>query len=197
MQAVDVYQMYCALKAHFGKGEYDYVKYNGKSSATKDSFWKRTDRLFFVKTQRKYKKKQVIQDYLVSNFVQNTKGWLGDFNDDNYIEWQKKMQSLTYTFEQEVTPLLDNFQKEGKYLFAVPKDSHPKLLREYLGKRVSLETMIILDNIVDYTSKWDIQMKDDVVWPDIKKVLEDYKKFLTFDKNKCKMILINLTKEED
>ena len=82
MQAVDVYLMYCALKAHFGKGDYDFVKYGGKSSATKDSFWKRTDRLFFVKTQRKYKKKQVIQDYLVSNFVQNTKGWLGDFNDD-------------------------------------------------------------------------------------------------------------------
>ena len=57
MQAVDVYLMYCALKAHFGKGDYDFVKYGGKSSATKDSFWKRTDRLFFVKTQRKYKKK--------------------------------------------------------------------------------------------------------------------------------------------
>ena len=53
MQAVDVYLMYCALKAHFGKGDYDFVKYGGKSSATKDSFWKRTDRLFFVKTQRK------------------------------------------------------------------------------------------------------------------------------------------------
>ena len=197
MQPIDVYMMYCAMKAHFSKGSYDYIKYGGKSRVTKDSFWKRKDRYFFVRTQRKYKNKNEIENYLLSNFIKNRKGWLGDFNDDNYIEWQKKMQSLTYTFEQEVTPLLDNFQKEGKYLFAVPKDSHPKLLREYLGKRVSLETMIILDNIVDYTSKWDIQMKDDVVWPDIKKVLEDYKKFLTFDKNKCKMILINLTKEED
>ena len=35
MQAVDVYLMYCALKAHFGKGDYDFVKYGGKSSATK------------------------------------------------------------------------------------------------------------------------------------------------------------------
>ena len=102
MQAVDVYLMYCALKAHFGKGDYDFVKYGGKSSATKDSFWKRTDRLFFVKTQRKYKKKQVIQDYLVSNFVRNTKGWLGDFNDENYIEWKKRTQSMSYNFKQEL-----------------------------------------------------------------------------------------------
>ena len=28
MEAVEVYQMYCALKAHFGMGDYDFVKYN-------------------------------------------------------------------------------------------------------------------------------------------------------------------------
>ena len=38
MEAVDVYLMYCALKAHFGKSDYDFVKYGGKSSATKKSF---------------------------------------------------------------------------------------------------------------------------------------------------------------
>ena len=58
--------------------------------------------MFFVKTQRKYKKKQVIQDYLVSNFVRNTKGWLGDFNDENYIEWKKRTQSMSYNFKQEL-----------------------------------------------------------------------------------------------
>ena len=39
-----------------------------------------------LKISRKYKKKQIILDYLISNFVRNTKRWLGDFNDDNYIE---------------------------------------------------------------------------------------------------------------
>ena len=72
MQAVDVYLMYCALKAHFGKGDYDFVKYGGKSSATKDSFWKRTDRLFFVKTQRKYK--ETSHKITFINFVHNTEG---------------------------------------------------------------------------------------------------------------------------
>ena len=100
MQPVDVYIMYCALKAHFGKGDYDYIKYGGKSSATRDSFWKRTDRIFFVKISRKYKRKEVILDYLVSNFVHNTKGWLGDFNDDNYVEWKKRTQSMSYNFKQ-------------------------------------------------------------------------------------------------
>ena len=183
MQAVDVYLMYCALKAHFGKGDYDFVKYDGKSSATKDSFWKRTDRLFFVKTQRKYKKKQVIQDYLVSNFVHNTKGWLGDFNDENYIEWKKRTQSMSYNFRQEL-------EKMGKAnILGIQDGQHPLLLKEYLGKRVSIETLVILDDISKFTKKWDKELENDVVWPKVKKLIKDYKKFLTYDKKKCTLIL--------
>ena len=92
------------------------------------------------------------------------KGWVGNFNDSNYDEWKYKMQRLTHIFEQEVTPLLSDFKTEGKELFTVPKGSHPKLLKEYLGKRVSAETMVILDKIMDYSSKWDTQMEDDMIW---------------------------------
>ena len=185
MQPVDVYIMYCALKAHFGKGDYDFVKYGGKSSATKDSFWKRTDRLFFVKTQRKYKKKQVIQDYLVSNFVRNTKGWLGDFNDENYIEWKKRTQSMSYNFKEEL-------ERIGKVnLVGIKGGQHPTLLKEYLGKRVSIETLVILDDISNFTKIWNKKLENDVVWPKVKKLMFNYKKFLTYDKKKCTIILNN------
>ena len=183
MQAVDVYLMYCALKAHFGKGDYDYVKYSGKSSATKDSFWKRNDRLFFVKIQRKYKKKDVILDYLVSNFICNTKGWLGDFNDDNYIEWKKRTQSMSYNFKRE----LENMGQEN--ILGIKDGQHPLLLREYLGKRVSIETMVILNDISNFTKVWNKELKNDVIWPKVKKLMKDYKKFLTYDKKKCTIIL--------
>ena len=53
MKAVDVYLMYCALKAHF-KGDYDYHKFSGQTKIKRDSFWKRKDRLFFVKVGYKY-----------------------------------------------------------------------------------------------------------------------------------------------
>ena len=185
MQAVDVYLMYCALKAHFGKGDYNFVKYGGKSSATKESFWKRTDRLFFVKTQRKYKKKQVIQDYLVSNFIQNTTGWLGEFNDDNYIEWKRRTQSMSYNFKQEL-------EKIGKVnILGVKDGQHPTLLKEYLGKRISIETLVILDDISNFTKIWNKKLKNDVAWPKVKKLMFDYKKFLTYDKKKCTIILNN------
>ena len=186
------------MKAHFGKGDYDYVKYGGKSKVSRDSFWKRKDRYFFVKIGRKYDAYLIdsVDDYLLANFIVENKGWVGNFSDENYYKWKDRMSRLTEIFENEITPLLDNFKNEGKYLFAVPEDSHPKLLKEYLGKRISLETMIILDGLVDYSSKWDKQLEDDIIWPKTKKLIKDYKKFLTFEEKECKMILINLTNME-
>jgi len=194
MEAVEVYQMYCALKAHFGMGDYDFVKYNGKSSATKSSFWKRNDRHFFVRTSRKYKDKDIIKDYLLSNFIKNQKGWLGDFSDDNYMEWKKRMQSLTYTFKEEMTPLVEDIELNN--IFEIPESSHPILLKEYLGNRISIEAMIILDDLVQYTKNWDKKLSDDVIWPSVNKMIKNYKKFLTFDRKRCKMILMTLIKQE-
>ena len=49
MQPIDAYLMYCAMKAHFDKSDYDFIKYNGKSKVSRDSFYNRNDRIFFVK----------------------------------------------------------------------------------------------------------------------------------------------------
>ena len=68
-------------------------------------------------------------------------------------------------------------------------NTHPLLLREYLGKRVSMETMIILDELTHFQKNWD---DSDIIWKDIKKLMNKYKKFLTINKNKCKVELINL-----
>jgi hypothetical protein len=81
-------------------------------------------------------------------------------------------------------------------IFEIPKDTHPKLLKEYLGNRVSIEAMIILDNLVEYTRNWNKRLGDDVVWPNTNKMLENYKKFLTFDRKRCKLILMTLIKQE-
>ena len=186
------------MKAHFGKSNYDYVKFGGKSKVSRDSFWKRKDRYFFVKIGRKYDANLIdsVDDYLLANFIVENKGWVGNFSDENYYKWKNRMSRLTQIFENEITPLLNNFKNVGKYLFVVPEDSHPKLLKEYLGKRISLETMVILDDLMDYSLKWDKLLGDDIIWPKTKKLIKNYKKFLTFEQKECKMILINLTNME-
>ena len=192
MQPIDVYLMYCAIKAHFGEGDYNFNQFGGKSKVSKDSFWKRKDRLFFVRVSRKYKEYDYIKDYFVSNFVKSKNGWIGHFNEQIYEDWKKYMQSLTYNFEQELSSHVDDFEK----LFEVPEGSHPLLLKEYFGKRVSLETLIILDELVQYVDDWDKKMWEDILWPDIKKLMTDYQKFLTIPKERCRMVLLKLIAKE-
>ena len=191
MEPIDVYLMYCAMKAHFGKSDYDFVKFGGKSKVSRDSFWKRKDRSFFVKLSRKYKTSNEIKDYLVSNFVKENKGWVGNFTDKNYTQW--KNMNMIELFEKDITPLLQNFDK-GRFMFAVPENSHPKLLKEYLGKRVSLETMIILDELMEYSLRWNVHLKDDLMWPSINLLMNNYKKFLTIDKDKCRIVLFKFVR---
>ena len=196
-QAIDIYLKYCAMKAHFGKGDYDYVKFGGKSKVSRESFWKRKDRYFFVKIGRKYDAYLIesIDDYLLANFIVENKGWVGNFSDKNYYEWKDRMSRLTQIFKNEITPLLANFKDDGKYLFAVPESSHPKLLKEYLGGRISLETIVILDDLVNFGNRWDKQLKDDIIWHDLKKLIKNYKGFLTINKNRYKIELLKLIEE--
>ena len=176
MQPIDVYQMYCAMKAHFSKSSYNFIKYGGKTKVSRDSFWKRNDRYFFVKISKKYNNDE-IKDYLLSNFIQNRNGYIANFNDQNYENWLDRKMMFYNIFQQELKPYIKNFEP----LFEVKDGNHPTLLKEYLGKRVSLETMVILDELVDFTKNWDEQLGDDVVWPDIKNLMKNYKGFLTID----------------
>ena len=68
MEPIDVYIMYCAMKAHFSRKDYDFFKYRGKTKISRDSFFKRKDRHFFVKISKKYREYDFIKDYFVSNF---------------------------------------------------------------------------------------------------------------------------------
>ena len=192
MRAVDVYLMYCALKAHF-KGTYDYHRFSGQTKVSRESFWKRKDRFFFVKTAYKYDDGEVL-DFFVSNFIQDRKGYIANFNEKNYEDWMQRKKMFYELFSQELQPFVKNFNP----LFECKNNQHPLLLKEYLGKRISLETMIILDELVEYSKKWDKELTwDDFVWPDVKKLMNNYKGFLTINTNKYRIRLLKLIEESN
>ena len=192
MRAVDVYLMYCALKAHF-KGTYDYHRFSGQTKVSRESFWKRKDRFFFTKAAYKYDDEEVL-DFFVSNFIQDRKGYIANFNEKNYEDWVQRKKMFYELFSQELQPFVKNFNP----LFECKNNQHPLLLKEYLGKRISLETMIILDELVEYGKKWDKELTwDDFVWPDVKKLMNNYKGFLTINTNKYRIILLKLIEESN
>ena len=190
MQAVDVYLMYCALKAHF-QGDYDYHKFGGKTKTKRESYYKRKDRFFFAKTAVKYEDTEVL-NYFVSNFIHDRSGYIANFTDKNYETWMNKRAMFYEIFSQEMQPFVKNFEP----LFECESGQHPTLLKEYMGKRISLETMIILDDLVEFSKKWDKELVwDDFVWPDVKKLMNNYKGFLTINTDKYRMKLLKLIEE--
>ena len=132
MEPVDVYLMYCALKAHFSN-DYDFFKYRGKTKISRNSFFKRKDRYFFVKISKKYREYAFIKDYFVSNFIKHRAGYIANFSDENYKEWLAKKVNFYKIFIEELKPAIKDFEP----LFEVDNNNHPKLLKEYLGGRIS------------------------------------------------------------
>jgi hypothetical protein len=191
MQPIEIYLMYCAMKAHFGKTNYNFIKYGGKSRVPRNSFFKRKDRYFFVKLSRKYKTENEIRNYFIANFMMEQRGYVANFNDENYKSWQNKQNNFYEIFKNEIKPIIKDFNS----LFEIKKSEHPKLMKEYLGKRISLESLIILNELVEYSKKWDEQLKEDILWPDLKKLMNNYKWFLTFDKKEYRINLLNMIKE--
>ena len=191
MEPIDVYLMYCAMKAHFGKSDYDFVDYKGKTKIKRESFYKRKDRSFFAKLSRKYKTEEEIKNYFISNFIKDKKGYIANFNDEIYNSWKLKRQGFFDLFELEMKPLVESFED----LFVVENKQHPKLMKEFLGGRISLETLIIMDELVNFDPNWNKELEDDIIWLDLRNLMDNYERFLTLDREQYKIRLLKLIEE--
>ena len=190
MMAFDAYRCYLSLKNHFTKDHYDYIKYRGKTRATQQAFYKRKDRFWFEKFARQKNDKEV-EEFFVSNFVSTTDPetmWIGDMiknGEARYVDWKKKVESLSYNFNQEASQLFDD--KNLDEIFDCSK-GHPPILKSYLGGNTSLETMVICDKILGYRDNFDKRL-DDPVWKNVSRKMKKYHPFLNIDVFRYKKIL--------
>jgi hypothetical protein len=190
MMAADAYRCYLALKNHFTKDHYDYIKYRGKTRASNAAFYKRKDRFWFEKFARQKNDKE-IEEFFVSNFIYSTDPstvWIGEMikeGEGRYQEWQKKVQSLTYVFKQETESVFEN--KKVDDMFDCSK-GHPPILKIYLKGDISLESMVIYDRILGYGKDFDKRLKDPV-WETVSRKIKKYSPFLNIDVSRYKKIL--------
>ncbi len=191
LDPLNCYQTYLALKNHFTQEKYDFHKYNGKVKTTIQTFYKRKDRFWFEKISRT-KTDEEILNFFVANFAvcdDPQSLWIGEIiknGEENYVNWLKKKQSLSYIFKGEIesTFTVDNFDD----MFKIENNKHPKILKKYLKNELSLETMIILNSILNYKNKFDKKLQDPV-WQFISIRMKKYSPFMHIDTDKYKHIL--------
>ena len=190
MMPFDAYRCYLSLKNHFTKDHYDYHKYRGKTGATHQAFYKRKDRFWFEKFSRQKNDKEVVE-FFVSNFIYSTYPgtmWIGEMikeGEGRYMDWKKKVQSLSYVFKEDINILFEG--KKVDEVFDCSK-GHPLILKSYLGKKTSLETLVICDRILEYRKDWDKKL-DDPVWETVSRKIKKYSPFLNIDVQRYKKIL--------
>ena len=189
MAPFDTYKTYLALKNHFTKDSYDYHKYQGKSRASLQSFYKRKDRYWFEKLSRQKDDKEII-DFFVSNFTSCSDPgslWIGEMikeGESRYTSWQKRIQSLTYLFKQESQEIFENGVET---VFDCSK-GHPTLLKMFLSGQISIETLVIYDKIFLFGKNFDKKLKDPV-WETVSLKIKKYSPFLHIDVFHYKKIL--------
>ena len=186
----ETYKTYLAMKNHFTKDKYDYHKYCGRSRATLSAFHKRKDRYFFEKMSRSHPDKE-IEDYFVANFVSCKDPetlWIGEIireGDDNFRQWQKKVQSLSYVFKEDATSLFEEQRMDDVFDCS---SGHPPILKSYLGGFTSLETLVICDRILGYVKNFDKKLKDPV-WETVSRRIKKYTPFLNINVPRYKKVL--------
>ena len=185
--AFDCYRTYLALTQHFHTS-YDYFKYSGKVNARPDTFEVRKDKFQFYKLS----KKKDYKAHILANLIESDKKiWVGDLltseSEDIYKQWLKKIQSLSYHFKVEIQKLNEDFDSN----FKVVDGQHPPLLNEVIGKRFSLEALIILNDILDIFKYWNQKIALQILWNEVYSKSSKYKPFLQYDKPVMKKTLID------
>jgi T4 gene Gp59 loader of gp41 DNA helicase len=182
MNPFEAFELFMSLKTHFSSDTYDYFKYNGKMRVNKDNFLGRSDKFFF----HKLSKRTDPIGYIISNLLNNENIWITSIFsaecENIYNSWKIKMNSLSNVFKNDIESISD---KPFDELIKV-NDQYPELLMLYRKKKISLETIIIINECVDIFTYWNKNIKDPVLWPDLYKKILKYKPFLELSSNKEK-----------
>jgi len=191
MTGYDAFCLYESLKLHFNKDSYDFFKYNGKTNVTITAFENRKDKYHFYKLSRKYSDKQDLTDFIVANLMINERLWVGDLlSEDAEVRHRvrkKTLQSLSYVFENDCKTLFEGTSNPNDVIKT--NGDYPILLTKALRKEITIETLVILNKILNFFPMWDKKITDTVRWPDFRRRCEKYASFLPQDMLKFKMMI--------
>lgn len=188
----EAFGIFQALKLHFTSDSYDFFKYHGKSKISVEAFELRKDKYHFYKLSRRLPNREELILFIVANLLHNDNLWVGDLlteeSETIYRARQKILQSLSYTFENDCRFLFEGTDNPNDVLQSDDGD-YPRLLVKTLQGVTQIETLCILNSILNFFPMWSKKITDTVRWPNYRRKVEKFAVFLTYDSVKYKLIL--------
>ena len=188
-EGFDAYCLYLAINNHFNTESYDFFKYNGKVPVKLPAFLKRNDKYHFAKLAREHRDE--LRDFLVANLsIQKyyVKNLLDNECVDNYKQFKKRKQKLTYKITEDMRYLYDKYDTLDTVL-EVQNGQHSVILKEFLGKNIQAETFIAFDSMFGIFEDYDEMIQEQFIWPKVKVRLNKLKPFIEYEQQKIRLVM--------
>lgn len=181
MNGYQAYKYFMAVKLHFTTDKYDLFEKRGRVSGTQATFEKRNDRGLFEKLADRFDTDQQLIQFLVANLAYGNKNVIySQESDDYYMTWMRRKESRSRVFEIDLLKIFKHVTsgklKESS-LYSIENEV-PELLKLYVGGHVTLESMVMLQELEDYLPTWEPLI---MLWHDHFLTIRKCKRFVQWD----------------
>jgi|694.fasta_scaffold00052_200 hypothetical protein len=191
MNGYSLFKFDKATKLHFTNEKYNVFEYKGSvRGLTFEKFLEKRDYNVYNAVARKFESEKEAIQFLVANYAYRNDNPIHNIAmaERNISIWNKRKQSISHLFKEDIDVISLHLEKKGLVksdLFETNGDV-PELFKLFIGGKISVETMHILNEMNDYITEW--EPIHSVVWKKEFLVIKKLKKFVKFDIDKLKEI---------
>ena len=200
MDGFKAYRYYLAIKLHFTTDKFNVFENRGNVKGTREAFNARNDRYIFEKLAMKRPNDKEIIQFFVSNFAygNDTAIYAGQEAEDNFQEWQRRKQSVTKVFVDDLASMITYIETnklKHSALFNFTENEYPVALKMFLGRKISIESLRIIDDLTGVLDKWKDNPTVKYIWDDELRRVIKLTGFVKYDKIKIGKIFEHFREE--
>lgn len=193
MTGFKAFRYYLALKLHFNNDKYNVFENKGNIKYSYENFNSRNDRHIFEKLARKFDTDKELIQFLVANFAYGHDNMVFAIEEANeyYLEWQKRKQSITRIFKDDLNTIELESQKNALSLDQIINftlNEYPSIIKLYLGKKITIECISILNDLLDFIPKWKQNQSGMLILETDIRRIEKIKGFIKYEDDRIKPI---------
>ena len=200
MDGFKAYRYYLAIKLHFTTDRFNVFENRGNVRGTREAFNARNDRYIFEKlAQKRPDDKEIIQ-FFASNFAYGNDQaiYAGQEAEDNYLQWQKRKQSMTKIFVDDLATLITHIELNKlnpTAIFQFTENEYPVALKLFVGGKIAIETLNIIDDMTGMLDDWVTHPSVRYIWEDEMRRIKKLTGFVKYDKIKIGKIFQHFKEE--
>jgi hypothetical protein len=200
MDGFKAYRYYLAIKLHFTTEKFNVFENRGNVKGTREAFNARNDRYIFEKLATKFDNDRDIIQFFVANFAYGNGNAIyeGKTAEDNLVEWNRRKQSISQIFIDDLAKLLTYIEVNKLPAEAVlnfVNDEYPVALKLFIGGQISIETLNILQEYHPVVDEWSRNSSINHIWGDELLRIKKLTGFVKYNKIKASKVFTHFMEE--